>query len=125
MECPACSVRPPGTACVRKIDRTRHLMRVYSALETLRVPRWPHAGPVGIRERSDIHVIEDWTFLGTAQSESTLYEILESRPRGFDQRVYRLLNRTLRRLTPDNIIDLASYRSTHGPPVHGRATLLG
>ena len=125
MECAACSVRPPGTACVRKIDRTRHLICVYSALHTLRVPRWPHAGPVGIRERSDIHVIEDWSFLGTAQSESALYEILESRPRGFDQRVYRLLNRTLRRLPPDKIIDLIPYRSTQGRTMHGRTTRLG
>ena len=100
-------------------------MCVYSALQTLRVPRWPHAGPVGIRERSDIHVIEDWSFLGTAPSESALYEILESRPRGFDPRVYRLLNRTLRRLPADKIIDLTRYRSTEVRPMHNRATLLG
>ena len=99
-------------------------MSVYSALQTLRVPRWAHAGPVGIRERSDIHVVEDWSFLGTAQSECALYEILESRPRGFDQRVYRLLNRTLRRWPPDKIIDLTRYRSTQRRPMHNRSTLL-
>ena len=56
-------------------------------------------------------VIEDWRFLGTAQTESALYEILESRPRGFDQRVYRLLNRALSRLPPDRVIDLIPYQS--------------
>jgi DNA polymerase-3 subunit epsilon len=64
---------------------------------------------VGIRERSDVHVVDQWQFLGTAQSESELYGLLESQPRGFDRRLYFLLNRTLSRLPRSKIVDLSQY----------------
>jgi DNA polymerase-3 subunit epsilon len=64
---------------------------------------------MGIRERSDVHVVDHWQFLGTAQSESELYGLLESQPRGFDKRLYLLLNRTLSRLPRSKIVDLSQY----------------
>jgi DNA polymerase-3 subunit epsilon len=64
---------------------------------------------VGIRERSDMHIVDHWQFLGTAQSESDLHELLESRPPGFDRRLYRLLNQTFSRLPPSKIVDLYQY----------------
>ena len=86
-------------------------MRLFAALRPLRVPTWPHRGPVGIRERSDIHVVDDWRFLGTARNEEELYGLLESRPSGFDKRLYVLLNRTFSRLPQSEIVDLSPYGS--------------
>ena len=63
---------------------------------------WPWRGPVGVveqdreREASEVHVVRDWCYLGTAQSESELAELLEggSRPR-FDLDQYKILSRHL------------------------------
>jgi DNA polymerase-3 subunit epsilon len=108
-ECRACPVDQPTSACVGRINRKKQLMRAFGAFEPLRIPAWPHRGPVGIRERADIHVIDHWRFLGTAQSESELYGLLECDPGSFDPRLYRLLDRTFSRLPPNKIVDLSAY----------------
>jgi DNA polymerase-3 subunit epsilon len=107
--CLACPIGRQGSACIGKIDRKKQLLRIFAALKPLAVPVWPHHGPVGIRERSDVHVVDHWQFLGTAQSESELYGLLESQPHGFDRRLYLLLNRTLSRLPKNKIVDLSQY----------------
>ena len=103
--CAAC----PTANCRADLGRKNELLRVIAALWPLRVPAWPHRGPVGIRERSDIHVVDRWQFLGTARCESDLHGLLESRARAFDPRLYRLLRRTLPRLKADRIVDLTDY----------------
>lgn len=107
--CLACPIDQQGSTCIGKIGRKKQLVRIFGALKPLAVPVWPHHGPVGIRERSDVHVVDHWQFLGTAQSESELYGLLESQPRGFDKRLYFLLNRTLSRLPQSKIVDLSRY----------------
>ena len=107
--CLACPIDRQGSACIGKIGRKKQLLRIFAALKPLAVPVWPHHGPVGIRERSDLHVVDHWQFLGTAQSESELYGLLESQPCGFDSRLYRLLNRTLSWLPRSKIVDLSQY----------------
>jgi len=53
----------------RDVVTTRKaLLHVFDALRTLAVPGWPHAGPIGIRERSDLHVVDRWRYLGTART---------------------------------------------------------
>jgi DNA polymerase-3 subunit epsilon len=111
--CPACPVDQRASACVGRIDRKKQLLRVFGALEPLRIPAWPHRGPVGIRERSDIHVVDQWRFLGTARTESELYALLECHPGGFDPRLYVVLKRTLARLPASRIVDLSAYE--HDP----------
>jgi len=123
--CPACPVDQPAANCMGRINRKKELMRVFAALSPLRLPRWPHRGPVGIRERSDVHVVDQWQFLGTAQCESELYGLLESKPRGFDRRLYQLLNRTLSQLPKSRIVDLSAYERSPDcsaavpPDIHG------
>lgn len=71
-------------------------------LAPLKTIAWPWRGPVGVmeqdreRETSDVHVVHNWCYLGTAQSESELAELLEggSRPR-FDLDQYKILARHL------------------------------
>jgi DNA polymerase III subunit epsilon len=76
------------------------------ALWPLRLPTWPHRGPVGIRERSEIHIVDRWRFLGTARCESDVHAVLETRPAALDPRLHRLLTRALPRLPANRIIDL-------------------
>ncbi len=90
------------------ILRKRELLRIFEALRPLRVPAWPHRGAVGLRERSDLHVVDRWRFMGTARSDHDLHGLLEGRPPEFNPRLYRLLRRTMSALPPDKIVDLAA-----------------
>src|SRR5262249_30191744 len=64
--CAACSRAARLPDCGRKAHRLKRLAQAYAALLPLRVATWPYAGPIGIRERADLHIVENWRYLGTA-----------------------------------------------------------
>jgi DNA polymerase-3 subunit epsilon len=78
-----------------------HDERLREALAPLALPPWPFAGAAVIREASDdgervdVHVVRDWTWIGTARDEGELASLLEAPPRPtFDVDVTKLLLRT-------------------------------
>ena len=78
-----------------------HDERLREALAPMALPPWPFAGAAVIREASDdgervdVHVVRDWTWLGTARDEGELASLLEAPPRPtFDVDVTKLLLRT-------------------------------
>jgi len=107
--CAACPVDRPS-ACVGQARRRLELVRLFAALRPLRIAPWPYPGPIGIKERGDLHVVDRWQFLGTARSDTDLHAVLEARPRAFDPRLQRLLDRTLARLPRHRIVDLSAWR---------------
>ena len=72
------------------------------ALYRLRIPEWPHAGPVAIlerdfaRTRAELHVARDWCYVGSAR-EPSKYRLLDPTAPlpTFDIDVFRLLQRCL------------------------------
>ncbi|MGO9935833.1 MAG: exonuclease domain-containing protein [Steroidobacteraceae bacterium] len=101
-------------ACTGKEALILHRMRVQLALSALKIKSWPFPGRIGLREgnwRSDrhgglssdaygdarggeIHVLDHWTYLGTARTDEELAE-LRARDAGaaFDMDVYKILTR--------------------------------
>ncbi|MSQ50830.1 MAG: hypothetical protein EXR28_02965 [Betaproteobacteria bacterium] len=80
-----------------------HNLRLFEALQSIRVKQWPYAGPIGLRERgeqrTEVHVFDRWCYLGTADDEARIYDILEVRsPPTFDLDMYRIVERELRKL---------------------------
>ena len=68
------------------------------ALHALRMRDWPHPGPIGIREhdaitgRTEIHVLDRWRHLGTADADADLQDILQTRTHiAFDAGMYKIL----------------------------------
>ena len=106
--CAACADNG-ACVCADRIARNRQLLRICIAIEQFRVMAWPYRGPIGIRERSDVHVVDRWRFLGTARGEGELYELLDAKAPQFDQRIYALLKRTIDRVHPDKMVDLCRY----------------
>lgn len=87
--------------CIGKEDASFHRARLEGALANLHVKVWPWPGAVGLvegeGERTDIHVVNNWCYLGTARSEEALWSLLEqlpSRP-AFDLDTYKILSRAL------------------------------
>jgi DNA polymerase-3 subunit epsilon len=79
-----------------------HQARAAAALAALKTAAWPWEGPVGIveedreREAAEVHVVDNWCLLGTADSEDGVGELLESRARlRFDLDQYKILARHL------------------------------
>lgn len=91
-------------ACAGRESAVLHNLRLAAALAALRVSAWPFAGAIGIREhdkirgRQEIHVFENWRWLGSAENEQEIESVFERRGRqGFDLDIYRILRAWLER----------------------------
>ena len=87
-------------ACVGLESPAQHAVRLKAALAALRTLPWPFAGRVAIREqaadgeRTELHVLDRWCYLGTARSEAELHELHEDHtPPLFDVDTYKILKR--------------------------------
>ena len=102
-------------ACCGKETPASHNLRLANALYQLRIESWPFRGRIGIREtdrlrdRTEIHVIDRWCYLGTVDTEAELFDALDARFDGiFDLDTYQLLVKWLRIKRHEiDVIDLA------------------
>lgn len=90
--------------CIGKENESFHRARLEAALSGLHVKTWPHTGAVGLverlgNERTDIHVVNNWCYLGTARSDDELWSLLEQAPArpAFDLDTYKILSRAMQR----------------------------
>ena len=52
---------------------------------------WPHEGPVKVSEGQSWHVLDAWTYLGTAQTSSEVQALLAQPRPSFDKDTYKIL----------------------------------
>jgi len=83
-----------GAACMD----IEALAKLTAALSPLKLPPWDFGGPVGIREKNELHIISDWRYLGSARTESEAHAILENRLPGIDGKLLPFIVKLLRRL---------------------------
>jgi hypothetical protein len=95
-------IRRCAGVCAGRESIDEHQARLAIALARLKTIAWPYRGPVGVveedreREASEVHVVHNWCYLGTAQSEAELAELLEDSSRiRFDLDQYKILTRHL------------------------------
>jgi DNA polymerase-3 subunit epsilon len=95
-------IRRCAGVCAGKESVHAHHARAAAALASLKTHAWPWRGPVGIveeddeRETADVHVVNNWCLIGSAQSEAEVADLLDSAPRArFDLDHYRILARHL------------------------------
>ena len=105
----ACVAYPIGQckgACVGKEPPMLHDLRLRLALSSLKLRPWPFPGRIAIRERgawsgaaefmhgADLHVVDHWTYLGTARTEEELALLAaKGADAAFDAGVYKILAR--------------------------------
>lgn len=98
--CFARQLRKCAGACVGAEPADEHDARLVAALAGHAIPAWPWPGPALVREttpdgaRTDVHVVRDWHWMGTARDEGELASLLDAPVRpAFDLDVCRLLLR--------------------------------
>ncbi len=84
-------------ACVGKEKPLDHAARLLIALNKLKLANWPYPGAIGIREGKDCHVIDRWCYLGTAQSDSDIQDLLTAGRPVFDRDTYMTLHKALKK----------------------------
>jgi DNA polymerase III subunit epsilon len=117
-----CKAYPDGACrgvCAGQEPAAQHLMRLAGALARLRLPPWPFRGRIALREAdayraiTEIHVLDQWRYLGSARTDEELATLLEVRELPlFDVDHYRLLLRhvtSVRRRLP--VVDLSRPES--------------
>jgi DNA polymerase III subunit epsilon len=95
-------------ACVGKEPLILHDTRLQLALSSLKLKSWPFPGRIALRERaargytsdgtpdSELHVLDHWSYLGTAHTEEELAALgAAAAPSTFDVDMYRILVRYL------------------------------
>jgi DNA polymerase-3 subunit epsilon len=100
-----CSVHLNGAcrgACVGRETTAQHMVRLAGALARLRLTPWPFDGRIALREAdayrglSEIHVLDQWRYLGSARTDPELAALAEQRELPlFDVDHYRVLTRHL------------------------------
>lgn len=93
--CFAYQLKRCAGACVGKEKPLAHAARLMMAMQKLKLASWPYSGPIGVREANDLHVIDHWCYLGTAQNHAELDELLASGRPAFDRDTYMTLIRSL------------------------------
>lgn len=81
--------------CVGEESPLSHNLRLLEALVSLKLRPWPYAGPVGLREGDEIHVIDGWCYLGTARSDEEMVDVLGRMKPAFDGDIYKVLVKLL------------------------------
>jgi DNA polymerase-3 subunit epsilon len=89
--------------CVGDETTAQHDQRLADALAPFAIPQWPAAGAALVREcatvgaRTDVHLLRDWCWLGTARDDGELASLVAAPQRAtFDFEVTRLLIRRYR-----------------------------
>ena len=70
--------------CANRESPLAHHARLVAALTRLKVLAWPFRGAIGVvekdaeREATDIHVVYNWCYFGTARNDEEMAELIES-----------------------------------------------
>jgi DNA polymerase-3 subunit epsilon len=107
-------------ACVGNEDAAQHHLRLLTALQPIRNKTWPYSGKIGIREHSqdrqqtDIHVFDNWCYLGTANDLSDMESLAVDSDLNvsFDLDTYKILIAYLKKNNRADIVDLGSSTQT-------------
>jgi DNA polymerase-3 subunit epsilon len=107
-------------ACVGKEPLVLHAVRAQMALSSLKFKSWPFPGRVALIERGamgavDSHVLDRWTYLGTARCEEELASLTRSAAPAFDAQIYRILVRYLKNHTKLDWHDLETAPTSVSP----------
>lgn len=101
-------------ACVGKESDLEHATRLLTAMSNLKLSSWPYPGAIGIREVDDLHIIDLWCYLGTANSDEETQKLLEQGRPAFDRDTYMTLVKALKKTQVVHLLSTPRLEPTHG-----------
>jgi len=78
-------------ACCGQEPREAHDARLATLLADWRVKVWPFPGPIKVGEGDAWHVVDAWSYLGTARSDAEVQALVAHGRPAFDRDTYRIL----------------------------------
>ena len=102
-------------ACIGKESSQQHDLNLMNALYPLKNKAWPFPGKIGIREyskynkRTDIHIFNQWCYLGVAHDESELHQLnlFQDDDNMFELDIYKILIQYFKKNSTNDIINIA------------------
>ena len=102
--CFAYQLKSCNGVCVGEESLLKHQLRVMESLQPLKNKTWPFKGRIGVKEnaydtkKTDIHIFENWCYLGTAHEDEELKQLSLSMMDEimFDIDTYKILLRYLK-----------------------------
>jgi len=88
-------VKQCSGVCLNLTPITLHNLQLKTVLELFKVQVWPYAGPIAIKEGSEMIVVDKWCYLGTAINQDELYELAQSGEAEFDLDIYKIVKKAL------------------------------
>ncbi|TAK94343.1 MAG: hypothetical protein EPO09_09910 [Aquabacterium sp.] len=89
--------------CIGQESLASHAQRLRKVLSDWQVQSWPYPGAVKVQEGADWHVLDAWTYLGSASSEAEVEGLLAQARPTFDKDTYKILVSWLPRLKVEQI----------------------
>ena len=80
-------------ACVGDEARLAHDARLITGLDKLKIKTWPFDGPAYLKEGDEMLLVENWAYLGSAQSEEEMWAVLDGETAQFDKDTYKILSK--------------------------------
>ena len=119
--CFAYQVKQCAGACIGASSIDLHNLQVQTALNFYKVQAWPYRGAIAIKEGSEMIVLNNWCYLGSAINEDELYELAESEQSEFDLDIYKLLKKALAGSFKQQVIQLNQINKINCTPDLGIA----
>jgi DNA polymerase-3 subunit epsilon len=95
-------------ACIGKVSLVVHNLKLQTALQLYKVPVWPFAGAVAIKDGRSMLVINKWCYLGTANDHDELNDLAQSKDLNFDLDIYKIVKKAINGCHKTNIAKLFS-----------------
>lgn len=84
-------------ACIGAESAESHHQRFLTAMQGLKLTTWPYAGAIAIQEQQDLHIIDHWCYLGTAQTPEQISGLRSTGKPQFDRDTYTMLHKALKK----------------------------
>ncbi len=92
-------------ACIGNEKLINHNLRLKLALMKLKVALWPYKSTIGIDDNGEIHIVDNWCYLGTAKNHHEIDEIINSGKAEFDFDIYKILKKCMYTFQNKKIIE--------------------
>jgi DNA polymerase-3 subunit epsilon len=105
---PRKNIKQRHDACIDEVSVAVHNLKLQTALQLSKVPIWPFAGAVAIKDGRSLLVINKWCYLGTANDHDELDDLTQSEDLDFDLDIYKIVKKAMAGSHKTHVVKLSS-----------------